>query len=173
MSGISISVTQLIIKGIPEGMLIVLALHFFTRTKIEWKKYFILSAVYIIATYLIRFLPIKLGINTILSLLVLILLFHAAYKAQMDKVARSVISSVAILIILVVSEALNIYLLRFIFGTVKADAFLQSDNPLIKNICITPSTTFIAIFTFAGNLLLTKLEKRKTEHGEAGEKNSK
>lgn len=170
LSGISISITQLLIKGVPEGMLIVLALHFFTRTKIMWKKYLILSLLYIVATYFIRFLPIKLGINTMLSLLVLILLFQAAYKAQLERVARSVISSVVILIILVLSEALNIFLLQFAFGYDKAAALLQSSNMLIKSISITPSTIFLAVFAFAGNLLLTNIEKRKNGHGEAGKK---
>ncbi len=169
MNGISISVIQLLIKGVPEGMLTVLALHFFTRTKIVWKKYLILSALYIASTYLIRFLPIKLGINTMLSFLVLILLFQAAYRAQLEKVASSVISSVAILILVVISEALNITFLKLLFGYDKAIELLQSDNLLIKNISITPSTIFLAIFAFGGHLVLTTIEKRKKEHGEAGE----
>lgn len=173
LNGIAISVTQLLIKGVPEGMITVLALHFFTRTKIVWKKYLMLSFLYIVAIYLIRFLPIKLGVNTMLSFLVLILLFQAAYKAQMEKVANSVVSSVAILILVVLSEALNITLLKLCFGSDKAAELLLSDNALIKNISITPSTIFLAIFTFAGHLLLTMIEKRKKEHGEAGEKVSK
>lgn len=173
LNGISISVIQLLTKGVPEGMLIVLALHFFTRTKIEWKKYFMLSVLYITATYLIRFLPIKLGINTMLSLLVLILLFQAAYKAQLGKIARSVIASISIFLLTMISEALNITLLKLLLGYDKAAELLQSDNTLIKSISIAPSTVFLAVFVFAGHLLLTMIEKRKREYGEAGQKMGK
>ncbi len=171
MSGISISITQLIIKGIPEGMLTVLAIHFFTRTKIDLKRYLLLCVLYISATYIIRCLPIKLGINTILSMLVLILVFQVAYKAQLEKVAKSVISCVAILIFIVFSEALNIMLLEFVLGYDKAASLLQSEDMLIKSVSITPSTVFFAIFIIAGNQVLTMIEKRKSEHGETGKKN--
>ena len=55
MSDISVNLIVLLLKGIPEGLLATFALHAFTRTKVNFEKYLMLSAIYVVATYLIRF----------------------------------------------------------------------------------------------------------------------
>lgn len=168
MSGISISIVELTIKGIPEGLLLILALHLFTKTKIESKKYFILSGSYIVITYLIRMLPIQLGINTMLSILTLVLLYQLAYRGQLEKLARLVASAVVILILIMIAEALNIFLLEMIFGVEKTLQLLSSGNGLMKSISTIPSTIFTAVFILAVNALMKKLERRKKGNGEIG-----
>jgi len=170
LNGIAISVTQLLIKGIPEGFLMILALHVFTRTKIEMKKYITISVLYIVITYLVRFLPITLGVNTMLSLLTMLLLFQATYKAQLGKVVRSVISVVAIIICVMISEMLNMLVLYTIYGQSKAEELLNFGTELTKSVATIPSTIFLGLFIFLAHLVLTKMEKRKNEHGEDGKK---
>lgn len=170
MESIAISVTQLIIKGIPEGFLTMLALHVLTRTKINWKKYLLLSSIYVVLTYLIRFLPITLGVNTILSLLTLILLFQITYKTQLGEVVRSVVSTVLIMIFVMISEILNMLVLYAIYGQSKAEELLNSGTELTKSVATIPSTIFLGFFIFIAYLVLTKMEKRKNEHGEDGKK---
>lgn len=168
MKGISISLIELVIKGIPESLLIILALHLYTHTKINLKKYFALSIVYLILTYLIRMLPIHLGVNTMLSILVIIILFQVVYKGQLEKATRLLISSIAILLIIMLSESLNVLLLMMLFGREKMVLLLSDADPLRKCINTIPSTVFTAIFIFAGQALLAKYEKRKVKNGEAG-----
>lgn len=168
MNGISISIIELLIKGIPETLLMILALHIFTHTKINWKKYFMLSLTYIIVTYLIRMLPIQLGVNTMLSILIMVLLFHIAYRGQPEKTASVVISAVIILIIIMIAEVINISLLNVLFGEAKTLAMLSEDTPIIKSISTIPSTLFTAVFVFIGYLILKQYGKRKLQHGETG-----
>jgi len=168
MNGISITIVELLIKGVPEGLLLILALHLFTRTKIETKKYFALSVSYVVITYFIRMLPIQLGINTMLSILTLVLLYQLAYRSQLEKLAKLVASAVAILILIMISEALNIVLLKMIFGMDKTLELLSSNNGLTKSFSTIPSTVFTAIFILAVDMLLKKLERRKKVDGETG-----
>lgn len=82
MSSISISLVELLVKGIPEGLLDVLAVFILTQQKFVLKKYVIISVVFIISNYLVRLLPINFGVNTMIGLLILVLLFVFLRKAM-------------------------------------------------------------------------------------------
>ena len=56
---LTISLLQLGCKGIPEGIAYVIGMYALTGLRIEWKKLFGMSAILILATYLIRLLPIS------------------------------------------------------------------------------------------------------------------
>ena len=170
MSGIAVSIIMLLIKGIPESMLNVLALHFFTRTKINIKIYFLLSFIYLLSIYLIRFLPITLGVNTVLSLFVLILSFQFVYRPQLSKVIRTITASAIILILVAISEVCNMLLLTVLYGETAAMELFNSSQGLTKSIYTIPSTVFLAIFVFAGYLILKKFGKRKISNGEDSKK---
>ncbi len=170
MDGIAISVTQLLIKGIPEGFLTMLALHVLTRTKIDGKKYSLLSSVYVVLTYLVRFLPITLGVNTMISLLTLILLFQVTYKTQLGKVVKSVVSAVLIMTFVMISEILNMLILYIIFGQSKAEELLNFGSELTQSLVTIPSSIFLGLFIILSHVILTRMEKRKNEHGEANKK---
>ncbi len=168
MKGISISLIELIIKGIPEGFLTILGMHFFTKTKVDGKKYFLLGIAYIVITYLVRKLPIHLGVNTLISILTMILLFWAAYKEQREKAAKIIASAVAIYIIIMVSEAINVLSLQAIYGRAQMELLLSDEFPLTKSIYTIPSTVLTAVFIFVGRALLSKYDKRKAGNGKAG-----
>ena len=173
LNGISISVTELLIKGVPEGLLTVLTLHLFTGTKVELKKYLPFSLSYVIIIYFIRFLPITLGVNTMLSLLIMILLFQAVYRTTLAQVVRVVTSSVTIMLFIMISEVLNFFLLFLLFGEGKTVNLLNFSTPFVKSISTIPSTLFFALFVFMGYLVLTYIEKRKQANGQAGKKTGK
>jgi hypothetical protein len=52
MSAFLSSLIELAIKGIPEGLLDVLAIYIFTKTPFEKKKFLFVSAPFIIAVYI-------------------------------------------------------------------------------------------------------------------------
>lgn len=173
MSGISVNVMVLLLKGIPEGLLVAWAIHIFTKTPVTAKKYLFLSCLYILATYLIRFLPITLGINTVLSLFVLIFAFQIVYHAGLSKVIRAVISSVIILIMIAVSEVFNVVLLTMIYGRDNAESLFTSPDGLTRAIYSIPSTVFMALFVVAAYFITKIIQKRKSEHGKDIEDTSK
>ena len=161
MNGISVDILVLLIKGIPEGFLVALAIHVITGTKVEWKKYLLLSGIYILATYLIRFLPITLGINTVLSLFVLIFAFQIVHRAALSQVIRAVIASVIILVMIAFSEVLNVLLLTAMYGREPAEKLFTSPDGFTRALYSTPSTIFFALMVVAGYFVMRAVAKRK------------
>lgn len=167
MNGIAVSIAMLFMKGIPEGFLVAWGMHILTDTKIEAKKYLLLSAIYIVVTYLIRFLPITLGINTVLSLFVLIFSYQLMYRAGLSKVVRAMVASVIILVFTALSEILNVILLTVMYGSDQANALAMSTNRMTQAIYTSPSTVFLAIFTVSGYFILKAIKKRNEKNGKA------
>ena len=171
---IQVSLEMLLMKGIPECFLVAWAIHFLTNTKMERNKYLLISIVYTTATYLIRFLPITLGVNTILSLFVLIFTFQLVHKADLAKVTRAVISSVIVLILTAISELINALILSSIFGREQADALLRFSDNMTRSLSSAPSTVILAGFIVAAYFITKKIQKqRNLKDGSLGEETRK
>ncbi len=166
LDGISTGIFMLLIKGIPEGFLNVLALHLFTHIKIDIKKYIILSVIFVVATFFIRLLPITLGVNTVLSLLITIITFQIAYKSQLSKVVSTIVSAIVIAILVALSEVMNMLVLTLAHGSEKAAEMFNSADNLMKSVYTIPSTVFFAIFIVLGYIVIKAYNKRKKTHGE-------
>ena len=151
MSLLSASLIEFLVKGIPEGFLFAWAMFVFTRTEIDKKKYILISLTSSVTTFAIRLLPINYGVNTMLSLLVLIILFISICKVDITKV---ILSALGVTIILFISEELNILLLRSIFGTEKTIALLTST--MGKTIYGIPSTFFFALILLIAKVIIRK-----------------
>lgn len=168
------SLIELLIKGIPESFLFVLAVNVFTRTKFDLKKYLVLGSIFTLITYLTRWLPINLGTHTMLSLLALIFLYLIAYKVDLQYIIKSIISVIAIAIIIVVSELIDLLLLSEIYGKIKAEELLNSSSPLIKSVSALPSILIFGIVVLVIYLIMSKKDKSKVkEHGKTDQKTGK
>ena len=175
MNGIAVSPAMLILKGIPEGFIIAWGIHILTDTKPDWKRYLLLSGMYILITYLIRFLPITLGINTVLSPFVLIFSYQLVYRADLNKMIRAMIASIIILVCNALSEVFNMALLSAVFGSEKADVLAWNTEKFSDAIYSLPSTILMALITLAGYFILKKMRqndnarKRVNEDGKTGQ----
>jgi hypothetical protein len=156
MSAFLSSLIELAIKGIPEGLLDVLAIYIFTKTPFEKKKFLFVCAPFIIAVYIIRWLPINYGVNTMLNLLVLIILFVAVNKTE---ISRVIISVIAVTVLLFLSEELNILLLTTVYGTSKTAELLTST--LGKTLYGIPSTIFYGIGIYISYSIIKKRDTKK------------
>lgn len=163
MSGISVSLAVLLIKGIPECLIVAWAIHVFTSTPMEWKKYLLLTAVSVAATYLIRFLPITLGINTVLFLFVLIFAFQMIHKGGMNMVIKTVISSVIILILIALSELLYVLMMTAIYGREQAEQLFRFSDELTRAFYAIPSNVFLLLFVIAGYFIMKKVNRKRKE----------
>lgn len=174
VNGISVSLAMLLLKGIPEGFIIQWGLHILTNTKIEWKRYLLLSGMYIVIMYLIRFLPITLGINAVLSPFVLIFSFQIVYHADLSKMIRAMIASVVILVFNALSEVLNMLLLGAFFGPEKAESLAWNTEKFSEAVYSLPSTIILGLFTVAAYFILKHVRakasarKKLSENGETG-----
>ncbi len=168
MKNISVNFMVLLINGIPQSLLTILAVHIFTRTKIYIKKYLLLSLMFAIATYLIRFLPIAIGVNTVLSLFVIVIEFEFTYKPKLSKLIRIIASAIVTFLMIVISEILNMLLLTAMYGQDHAIGLLNSSNGLIQGLSTIPINIFLGAFVCISYLVLKQVEKRKVKDGEAG-----
>lgn len=155
MSPFIASLIELLIKGIPEGLLDVFALYVFTKTPFDKKKYFTTAGIFILIVYIIRWLPINYGVNTMLNLLVLIVLFVTIHKSDIKKI---IISVIGITVILFISEELNILLLTAIYGLERTAELLTST--LGKTLYGIPSTIFFAAMIFGYYFIKKKRDAR-------------
>jgi len=165
------SLIELLIKGLPESFLFVLALYIFTRVKFDYKKYMLLSLMLTLIIYLTRWLPINLGTHTMLSLLFLILLFLIVNKVNLQNIIKSIISVVILAIILMISEVLNLLLFNAIFGQAESEKLFNSSSALIKSVSMLPSTIIFALTLLVIYFLLLIYDKsKKAKDGKASEK---
>lgn len=172
MGNISVNIPVLILVGVPQSFLSMLAIHIFTQTRIAAKKYITLSLILVAITYLIRLLPIAIGVNTVLTLLVTILLFQFAYKTELSKIIRTIVSTVVAFMLIAFSEVFNMMLLTALYGQPRATELLNSSDTLTQGVSSAPSNIFFAVLIFIGYLILKEIGKRENKHGETGEKTS-
>lgn len=102
---------EFVIRGIPEGLLFVLAAYTFSKAQIDIKRYLTSSALFAIIIYLVRLLPIQLGAITILNIIVLICLIVFINKIDTLKAIKS---GIIIMILGFVCEGINVFIIQFI-----------------------------------------------------------
>lgn len=166
MSNISISLTQFLIIGIPQGFLFVLAIYIFTKTKFNMKKYLLISSIVTVLTYLIRFLPITIGVNTMLSLLVLILVFMLVYRLDLPKIVHLIVSVIAIFLFIGISEFADELILELLLGRAQTQALQNDGSSLVKSLLWIPSNVVFAILVLIVYLVFRKRQNRKGQNGE-------
>ncbi len=163
-----VSIWELLIKGIPENFISMIALYIFTNTKVTIKKYVILSLILAVITYFTRWFPINLATHTMLVLLALMLIHLAANKGDLNYIIKTIVSVIVIALIILISETLDFLLLAQIYGQEKANEILLAGDPILRSLAALPS---IAIFG-AVVLVVYLIKKTKTRkrNGNLGEK---
>jgi branched-subunit amino acid transport protein AzlD len=134
---------EFLLRGLPEGFLLILGIYVFSREKINKSNYFISSIVASIVIFFIRELPISYGVHTIIIIILLILL--SVFYNNIDSY-RAVRSAITILILQYLSEALNLLFLKMI----GLDLNIIFENPIMKNVAGIPSVIIngIVIYLF-------------------------
>jgi hypothetical protein len=129
-----------IVRGIPEEFLFVLAVHVFSKTSINLKKYLLSGSLFWIVVCLIRLLPIQYGINTILNLIALIVL--VSFINNID-IIKSIRAGIIVIILGFVSEGVNAAFIQYIL---KKNLSIILGNSTLKTLYGLPSLIFFGIF---------------------------
>jgi hypothetical protein len=140
------------VRGIPEEFLFVLAVHAFSKTGINLKKYLLSGALLWIMAYLIRLLPIQYGVHTILCLVVLIILANIINKIDIIKSIRAGITT---MIIVFIFEGINISFIQFVL---KKDLNIIMNNSVTKTLYGLPSLMCFGVLVI---IYYIRLLKRK------------
>lgn len=122
---------EFLLRSLPEGFIVVLAIYIFSKVDINKKKYLSTSVVFSIITFTVRLLPINYGVHMVLS--VLFLLFIIVSYNKIDAVS-AIKSIIFIYLIQFISEAINVLILNFM----NVDLDTQFKNPIYKSIFKNP-----------------------------------
>lgn len=135
-----ISLIELLIKGMPEGIISIFGLFILTKTKFDLKKFLFSSISLIFLTYLIRFLPLSYGVNTMLSLLVIIVIAVVLNSIDLSK---SIKATLIIAAIIILSETITVGFMQIYLGKEKLNLIMG--EPISKSIASIPSTLIYGI----------------------------
>lgn len=152
-----LSFLELIFRAIPESFALIFGMYIFSNVRIKLLNYIILSLVFALATYLVRFLPITYGINTIISIFILIGLSIYVSNNNLLKAVRGGILSIVLLFI---CEGINIFILQNIYGDRLTDIF---KNPTTKIICGIPSLIIFVIILIAVKIIINKRKAKEND----------
>ncbi|GLC30508.1 hypothetical protein [Clostridium omnivorum] len=152
---LKLSFLELIIRGIPEDLVFFLAVYTFTKIKVEKKRYLISVIIQSIIVYLIRFLPIQNGADSILNLILLILL--SVYVNEIE-IIQAIKAGIIIMLCEFISEGINVFFIQFIL---KKDLNSIFRDPMLKILYSSPSLLIFACFVIIYYLLLWKRKELK------------
>jgi hypothetical protein len=147
---LKISMFEFLLRGLPEAFLFVFAAFAISKTKLDLKRYLLASGTLALAAYVIRFLPIQYGVNTILNLFVLIVLMTIINKVDMITAIRT---GVMIMIIEYICEGINVFLIQVIL---KIDMNYVFSNSELKVLYGIPSLAFFGLIVVSYYLILNK-----------------
>lgn len=164
-----ISLIELLVKGLPEGLITIFGVFALTKTKLDSKKFVISSAIFVFLTYLIRLLPLSYGVNIMLSLLVVMLLSVIFINVELSKAIKANLIIVAIII---VSETVTIGLMQAYLGKDKIAQIMS--EPISKSVASVPSTLLFGIVVTVVYIIFKKNNAvKKDSNGETISINSK
>jgi hypothetical protein len=128
-----LSLFEIFVRTIPEGVLFIFANYILSNTKIEKKKLLISGILLGISTYLVRLLPINFGVHIIINLMI-----HIFLLVQINgiDVFKAVATSLIAVIILLLCEWLNFLILD---KGLRISAEIYSKDALAKELYFLPS----------------------------------
>lgn len=149
---LKVSFLEFIMRGIPEGLLLFLAAYAFTKNKIQLKKYLVSAISLSVSVYLIRFLPIQNGADSMLNLIVFIAL---TVFVNGFPIVQSIKVGIVIMLLEFICEGINVFVIQFIL---KKDLNLLFKDPMLKIMYNIPS---LLIFGCIVIMYYIRLWKRK------------
>jgi len=152
---LKVTILEFFIRFVPESFLVIIAGNIFANKRIERTPLIISGVILSISIYLIRMLPILFGVHTVLGAAVAAILFIVVNKIP---VTRAISSTFVIIIILGISETLN---LIFIQEVLKVDIQKILANPVEKVLYFIPSMLIVVCNIILFYIVLKKIKNRK------------
>lgn len=150
---LKLPVLEFFTRGLPEGFLLVFAIHCFSKTNIEIKKYLISAILMAIAGYSVRLMPINYGVHTILNIIIVSILTIFINKLKIMKAVKAIIITV---ILESICEGINLFIIYYIL---RIDINNTFKNPILKTMYGIPSLIILGIIVLVYyNMLLSQEE---------------
>lgn len=152
---LDVSFLEFIVRGIPEGLLFMLATYTFSKKIIGVKRYLLSGILFAVIVYLIRFLPIQNGAGFILNLFVLIVLTVIINKID---IIRAIKAGILALLLGFICEGVNVFILQFILKKDLNDIF---KNSTFKILYTSPSMLIFGVIIITYHIRLWKRKELK------------
>jgi hypothetical protein len=136
------SLIEVLVRGIPEGLLFTYAVYLFSKKDLRLKPFLISGVLLGIAVYIIRLLPIRPGINNILNIIVFIALSTKVNSIDLIKSIKSVFIATMLGF---VCEGINVLLIQYVF---KLDVNHVFSVPHLKILYGMPSLVILGFILF-------------------------
>ncbi len=141
-----LTVFEFLLRLIPEAFVLMFALFMLCNIEVVMNRYIVSSILLGIFEYIIRFLPINYGVNTIIGIFIMIIIM---YRINNSDMIASVKASLIVTIILFICEWVNVLLLNIVLGD-KLEIIMN--NFVLKTIAGIPSLICLAIITWIYHL---------------------
>lgn len=127
---LSITILDIIARGIPEALLMVFGVYAITNTPINKVKYINSSLMLCGMIFFIRMLPINFGVHTIIIIFMINIIIVSYNKINY---MESIKATIAVLTAQFIFEGINIMLIVCIFGDIDT-VFNNSINKVVSGI---------------------------------------
>lgn len=158
---------EFLIRGIPEGLLFVMANYAFAKKKISPFPFILSSIILILITYGVRFLDINFGVHTILNLLCLILTSVLLLKIDLYTAVKGAMISTLMMFGI---EAVSVLILQAVFGD-NLTAIIE--DPYKKTLAGLPAFIVFAAIVIVAYFYMTRKGMDRSKDGAVGKQSSK
>lgn len=148
---------DIVLRLIPEALIIILAGYAVSKTKLDYKRYLLSSLILALVTYVFKILPISALLPTILSAIaaIVILVFINKIKA-----IYVIISTIACLLLSIFIEAINLYTLKLLTNTDTSILF-KTATPILRILYALPSLLVFAAIVLIYYIIILKKNREK------------
>lgn len=132
---------EIFLRGIPEMLLMIWGIHVIAKTSINLKNYILSTIMVVTATFLVRMLPIYMGVHSF------IVIFFTICIMVMTGIPmiKSIYSVLLMFLIQSLSEFLNMVILSLL----NIDPNIENINPITKSMLGIPSLTITCLVIIA------------------------
>ncbi|WP_341455812.1 hypothetical protein [Clostridium peptidivorans] len=128
---------EIFLRGIPEILLMIWGIYVIAKTSINMKNYIFSSIIMVIVTFLVRMLPIYMGVHTFIIIFFTIGIMVIAGIP----IIKAIYSVLLMFLILSLSEFLNMVILNLL----NIDINIEVVNPITKSMLGIPSLTIACL----------------------------
>ena len=146
---------DILIRLIPEGLIIMLAGYAISKKTVTIKPYLLSSILFALITFLVKMLPVSATLPIILSATAAVFLLVFINKI---KVIHAVISTIVCLMLSALFEGLNIFALGKIFRIGTNEIF--NATPVFKGLVMLPSLLMLAAVVITFYFIMMKVAKK-------------
>ncbi len=154
----NISWIDLVLRFIPEALIIILAGYAVARKTIVANQYILASLLLATIMFIVKLLPISTIFHMILSIIASIIILVAINKI---KILLSILSTFVSFILTVLAEGLNVFLMSTLFNLDMEKIFNEA-SPLQKNLYGLPSLFIFAIIVIIYFIIANKKRENVT-----------